>query len=161
MRKNIISVLFCIVLFAIGFLLGNTVFHKKSEPIVIEKIDTLIVRDTFTIDKPKIVERRVVEKVPYVVRDTLHKTDTLWLEREAVVYKDSLVRVVASGISPSIDSVTHYVSTKIITKEIPYEVARRPRWVIGVTAGYGVAKDGLSPYVGVGVTYPLLSFGKK
>ncbi len=42
--------------------------------------------------------------------------------------------------------------TSLTIKERPY------RWAISVTAGYGITNNGLSPFVGIGVSKPLIRF---
>lgn len=128
------------------------------------KVDTLFIRDTIMSDDPVYITKTKIDSIPYPVpvRDTLWKTDTVWLQKEQVMWQDSLSRVYASGVSVEIDSVLHFVSTKIITKERDVIVKVKPKWSIGVHAGYGAfAKNGqisAAPYVGVGVSYNILSW---
>ena len=101
-----------------------------------------------------------MDSVPYSVTDTIRMRDTLFvlLEREQVTWEDSLARVYASGVNPQVDSVIHFTQEMVITKEIPVIQVKKTRWGIGVQAGAGVGKDGLTPYVGVGVSYNILSW---
>ena len=46
----------------------------------------------------------------------------------------------------------------VITKEIPVIQVKKTRWGLGIQAGYGASKDGLTPYIGVGVSYNVLSW---
>ena len=89
---------------------------------------------------------------------TLMLRDTLYviLEREQVRWEDSLSVVYASGVMPQVDSVIHHTENLIITKEIP--VIKKTRWGLGVQAGVGAGKGGLTPYVGVGISYNLISW---
>ena len=64
--------------------------------------------------------------------------------------------VYASGVMPQVDSVIHQTQSLIITKEIP--VIKKTRWRLGVQAGVGAGKGGLTPYVGIGVSYNILSW---
>ena len=123
-------------------------------------VDTLVIRDTFVVTEPKYVTRRVVDSVLVPVHDTTKIRDTLYayLGREQVTWEDSLARVYASGVNPQVDSVIHFTQEMVITKEIPVIQVKKTRWGIGVQAGAGVGKDGLTPYVGVGVSYNLLSW---
>lgn len=129
-----------------------------------ERVDTLFIRDTILSEIPVFVTRIKTDSIPYPVpvTDTLWKTDTIWLEREQVMWQDSLSKVYASGVSVEIDSVLHYVPTQVVTKERDVVVKVKPKWSIGVHAGYGAfAKNGqvyASPYIGVGVSYNLLSW---
>jgi hypothetical protein len=126
-------------------------------------VDTMYVRDTITQYKPILEERVVLKKVPYPVTDTLRIHDTLfvYLDREQVVWQDSLSRVYASGILPQIDSVKHFIQERIVTIQTTIPVKKPCRWGIGVQAGYGVQfgdQIQASPYVGIGLSYNLLSW---
>ena len=155
-------------LIALSVIIGAVLlsYHKgrrDGEDLVIKDgarvADTLYVRDTIVEYEPILEERVVLKKVLVPVTDTLWIRDTLYvyLEREQVVWQDSLSRVYASGISPQIDSVQHFIQEKVVTITIP--VKKPCRWGIGVQAGYGIPVGGRpSPYLGVGVTYNLLTW---
>lgn len=96
--------------------------------------------------------------------------DTVWQTRvvvdsvevnvamESRTYSDSTYRAQVSGpaiggLHPTLDWVETYSRTTTTT------IKQKPsRWGLGVQVGYGASKDGLSPYVGVGVQYNILSF---
>lgn len=146
--------------FGIGFLCGQKhPLFSPTEPIK-SKVDTLFIRDTITQIQPISVEKRVIEKQLVKVTDTLSLHDTLfvYLDREQVVWQDSLSVVYASGILPQVDSVRHFQESRIITieKAIPQPV--KTKWGLGVQAGYGIGSGGLSPWVGIGVSYNILSW---
>lgn len=129
------------------------------------KVDTLVVFDTITQYEPIVEERIKLEKilVPVAKTDTMWMHDTLlvYLEREQLVWQDSLSRVYASGILPQIDSVEHFIQDRIVTIEKTKVVPKPCRWGIGIHAGYGVTISGsvkAAPYVGIGVSYNLLSW---
>jgi hypothetical protein len=75
-----------------------------------------------------------------------------------VTWEDSLSRVYASGVNPHIDSVIHFTKDLIITKDIPVIQVKKTRWGLRVQAGVGAGKDGLTPYLGVGVSWNILSW---
>lgn len=60
-----------------------------------------------------------------------------------------------SGYEASLDSIFVFARTTTIR-----ERSTKPpdKWHIGVTAGYGITTKGLQPYVGIGLTYSLISF---
>lgn len=120
----------------------------------------MVIRDTVRVTEAQTVTKTVIRRVPYPVTDTLRLRDTLYvyLDREQVRWQDSLSVVYASGIDPAVDSVTHFIRERIITREIPVQQVRKTRWNIGIQAGMGTGGDGLSPYVGVGVSYGLVSW---
>ena len=148
----------------IGFLIGQK--HPQKSPVepIKEKVDTLLIFDTITLTKPVFVEKIQLDSVYMPVTDTLWKHDTLYvyLEREQIQWQDSLCRVYASGINPQVDSVTHFVQETIITREISVPVKVKSRWGLGIQVGYGAGVNGkqvyLTPYVGVGISYNILSW---
>lgn len=142
----------------IGLIIGRRCHTNAPGGDIAPRVDTLVIRDTITITKAVYITKRVVDKEFVPVRDTLWRMDTLYvaLDREQVIWEDSLSRVYASGIHPQVDSVTHFTDQVVITKEIP--VIRKTRWGVGVQAGYGAGKDGLTPYFGIGVSYNLLAW---
>lgn len=71
-------------------------------------------------------------------------------------YADSTYEAWVSGpLDPRLDSVKVFAPTTIITQR---EWKPPKRWHFGVTAGYGYGPGGFQPYVGIGVTYSILSF---
>lgn len=124
------------------------------------RADTLFIRDTIKVTEPVYVTRRMVDSVLVPVTDTIRLRDTLYvfLEREQIRWEDSLSVVYASGVRPEIDSVIHYAERMVIVKEIPVVRVKKTRWGVGIQAGAGATKDGLTPYIGVGVSYNLFSW---
>lgn len=124
------------------------------------KVDTLVIHDTIKVTEPVSVTRTVVDSILVPVTDTVRMRDTLYvfLEREQVRWEDSLAVVYASGIDPQVDSVIHFTRDQIIIKEIPVIQVKKTRWGIGVQAGATAGKDGIIPYVGLGVSYNILSW---
>ena len=153
-----------VVAVLIGFLIGQK--HPQKSPVepIKEKVDTLLIFDTITLTKPVFVEKIQLDSVYMPVTDTLWKHDTLYvyLEREQIQWQDSLCRVYASGINPQVDSVTHFVQETIITREISVPVKVKSRWGLGIQVGYGAGINGkqvyMTPYVGVGISYNILSW---
>ena len=148
----------------IGFLIGQK--HPQKSPVepIKKKVDTLLIFDTITLTKPVFVEKVQLDSVYMPVTDTLWKHDTLYvyLEREQIQWQDSLCRVYASGINPQVDSVTHFVQETIVNREISVPVKVKSRWGLGIQVGYGAGVNGkqvyLTPYVGVGISYNILSW---
>ena len=148
----------------IGFLIGQK--HPQKSPVepIKEKVDTLLIFDTITLTKPVFVEKIQLDSVYMPVTDTLWKHDTLYvyLEREQIQWQDSLCRVYASGINPQVDSVTHFVQETIVNREISVPIKMKSRWGLGINVGYGAGVNGkqvyLTPYVGVGISYNILSW---
>lgn len=132
-------------------------FPSPVEPPII-KVDTLIIRDTITRYEAKYYERRVIDSVLVPVTDTVRQRDTLYvmLEREQVRWEDSLAVVWASGIRPEVDSVRHFLTERIVVKEVAVPVTRR--WGAGIQGGMGFGPSGMFPYIGVGISYNILAW---
>lgn len=125
----------------------------------VSRMDTMYVRDTVTVYKPSKVTRTVKDTVRLIVRetqiDTMHDTVFVYLPQESIVWQDDRCIVYAHGINPQVDSVTHFNSGAVVTRTV---TGRPKRWGIGVSAGYGMSKDGLSPYIGLGISYDIIRF---
>lgn len=159
-EKYILMGMGIVVAILIGFLVGRRCPRNAQGETPTPKVDTLFIRDTFKVTEPKFITRRVVDSIPYPVTDTIRVRDTLFviLERQQVTWEDSLSRVYASGVDPHVDSVIHFTQGMVITKEIPVIQVKKTRWGLGVQAGVGAGKDGLTPYLGVGVSWNILSW---
>ena len=149
----------------ISFLCGAQCSKNRLLKDIEERVDTLYIFDTITQYEPILEERVTIRKefVPVVQQDTIWQHDTLYvaLDREQVIWQYSLARLYASGIYPKIDSVQHYISERVIYKEIVVPKVKKTRWGIGVHAGYGVQfgkEITAAPYVGVGVSYNILTW---
>ena len=155
---NALLILACVFLF--GFIIGQK--HPQKLPVepIKTKVDTLVIRDTMMCYKPIYVDRVKLDSVLVPVLDTMmiHDTTFVYLEREKVTWRDSLCEVYASGIMASVDSVRHFQEYKYITIEKQVPVKVKSHWGIGVNAGYGVGKGGFTPYIGVGISYNILSW---
>lgn len=162
-KRIVFAVAAIILSLLISYFIGRRDGLNSAVETGTEKVDTLYLRDTIVQYEPILEERVVLKKVPVPVTDTLRIHDTLYvyLEREQVVWQDSLSRVYASGILPQIDSVQHYITERIVTKEVTIHVKKPCRWGVGVHAGYGVRLGDqvrTAPYIGVGVSYNILSW---
>ena len=158
MRKSIVILFAILLVGAAGFIAGRKTAKTGGECTIVERVDTLVIRDTIVAYKPKYITKRVVDSVLVPVPEYIERNDTIYavLEREQVVWEDSLARVYASGINPQVDSVMHYRTEKVINHIIP--VKANPKWGIGIQGGVGVGKGGLTPYVGVGLQYNILTW---
>ena len=152
-----------VVAVVLSFIAGQRYVQKSLILPQRERVDTLVVFDTITQYKPIIEERVVLQKVSVPVVDTLwlHDTMYVYLQKEQVVWQDSLSRVYASGIMPQVDSVQHYISERIVTRELTKVLKKPCRWGVGVHAGYGIMIGNeflTAPYVGIGVSYNIISW---
>lgn len=142
-------VLGVLLLCFISFLFGKTC--KKKEIIHNIKIDTVI----DTIIQPIPVPQYIVDigevEIPFpmndiVKKDTIKDTVYINIPIQRKTYQTDDYRAVISGYRPNLDTMTIYHK-----KEIIYEKSRRLG--LGITAGYGLSKDGFSPCLSMGVFY--------
>lgn len=117
----------------------------QSEPIVVTKVlvDTQYILSPF----------------PYLAwidhADTI-RTDTCVHLREYREYQDSNYYAKVSGVQPRLDELRVYPKTVYETQYIYRDIVGKPkRWGIGLSAGYGVGRYGLSPVLAVTVNYNL------
>lgn len=118
---------------------------REPETLIEKKIRTVVRVDTLLISAPMAVFWQFAG-------DTIHIGDTV-VQREQVVYQDSLYKAWVSGYRPRLDKLEIYprTITNTITNDI-YHPCKQKRWGIGLHAGYGYPMRG---YVGVGISYNL------
>ena len=156
-----------IVMLAVALLvfLAGRATRQQAPAVVRETRDTLYLRDTLIAEvaaAPCYIYR--TEEVVIPVHDTIVARDTIYaaVERTTLRYEDSTYTAIVSGIYPRLDSLAIYPRREVVTIHTTERVAVPRRWGIGVQAGYGLTVAGgaihPSPYIGVGVSYNLLSW---
>ena len=156
--------------FILSFGLGR--YTAKPETILEERerIDTLIIRDTFTHYVPQYVYKHTSDTIrvpvpvpgpePEPARDTVYVS----LPKETKVYEDNRYRAEVSGYQPSLDRIDIYTQSQVVTKDVTQVIKKKTRWGIGISAGYGIAINARNhaftpaPYIGVGIHYNLISW---
>ena len=177
MKAVIISVIMFVIRAAAGMLLSRFCSNRGAVGEVVVQTDTLFIRDTNTFTEPKsdpspdVLIKEI--PVPVYVADSsaidsllnecarlerVGDSLRLVLLRVQRHYSDSTFDAWVSGVDPRLDSIKTYQTNMVITREIPVIQVKKTRWGLGVQAGAGVGKDGLTPYVGVGVSYNILSW---
>lgn len=123
-------------------------------------------------------ETKVVEKiVNKPIFDTISREKAYYSKfdldgfvwGEIIAKKDSTDLIL--NIRNDFNIVSHYDKGKLVldvSDKNPYSVTKsqrsyinlpkQKRWGLGINAGYGVSKSGLSPYIGLGVNYNLINF---
>lgn len=176
-EKYILMGMGIVVAILIGFLVGRRCPRNDPGEPQTPRVDTLFVRDTNSFTEPKkepspdVMIKEI--PVPVYVADSsaidsllnecarLEKVGDslrLVLLRVQRHYSDSTFDAWVSGVDPRLDSIKTYQTNMVITKEIPVIQVKKTRWGLGISAGCGVGKDGLTPYVGVGISYNILSW---
>lgn len=130
-------------------------YTKKAEIEIVHETDTFIHCDTIRESVPYPVYETVIQTVPelfpvYITLDgdTVKEPVFVPVPVTQKEYRTDDYHAWVSGHNPSLDSIDIFKKTITITK--PQTVRR---WGIGITAGYGISRSGLSPYVGIGGYY--------
>ena len=158
MKKVIIFTMILLLIWAGGFFCGRY-SYLPPEPLS-AKSDTITLRDTIKVAEPKLERVINTKLIPYPVAmfDTVH--DTIFLPREVKSYRDSTYFAIVSGIDPELEYIETYNLVSTITNNIVTEkpIMIKPKWSLGFQAGMGTNVHGLSPYIGIGIQYNLLSW---
>ena len=130
---------------------------------VFEQVDTVVVRDTVrdTITVPrKVYVARIDTCWLHAAADTVYVSDTVrvFVPIERKEYATEEYRAVVEGWHPTLVEMEVYPKTKMVTRYITRETVRKTRWGIGVQAGYGISDRGVSPYIGLGINYNILTW---
>lgn len=140
-------VILILALCFICFIVGRRT--KKAGILRVEKMDTLEIPVPVPVQEIEIGE----VEIPYPIflyrkGDTVRIPDTIYVPVpiSRKTYETGDYKAVISGYMPNLESMTLYRK-----KEVVYEKERR--FGIGITAGYGIGRNGLSPYLGIGGYY--------
>jgi hypothetical protein len=131
------------------FIFGVIVSYEKPqypEVVNITSFDTITLKDTVFVRNDIFINKRVVD------HDTV--LDTIYIPITKHHFDTIKEEIHVSGVIEGYD-----VSLDSLEIECPpCPTPKEKHWSIGPTAGYGVTKDGLSPYVGISIMYNLISF---
>lgn len=178
-RYEKVMTILCVILLALCMRMQMVQKYRQKMPVEPPeiKVDSLFVRDTNSYTEPqKEPSPDVLIKeipVPVYVADSSaidsllnecarleRVSDSLQLVLLRVQrhYSDSTFDAWVSGVDPRLDSIKTYQTNMVITKEIPVIQVKKTRWGVGVHAGVGAGNDGLTSYIGIGVSYNVLSW---
>ena len=139
--------------------------HRTTDKEVITITDTLVLTDTIIKFQPKPYKVTIIDTI-YLPQQPQQpqkpqkpqqpQIDTLI--RQEVIYKDSTYTAVVGGIEPYLKSIEIYPKTIYVNNNTTTTIKVRSRFGLGVQAGYGYGRNGLQPYVGVGVQYNLIQW---
>lgn len=166
----LVAVIACALLLCIGtgFASYYAGKHRAFKDAPRDTVTTVqIIRDTVTVKEPEYITKTVIRRELIPVTDTLqiHDTTYIAMEVEQKVYADSNYRAVVSGIRPSLDEISVFPETKIVTQTVTvYEPKKPTRFGLGVQAGFGGTyglvnkKVDVGPYLGIGLSYNFVRF---
>lgn len=131
--------------------------------------DTIIYIDTIRYPMPVPVDSIVIRyrTVLLPVKDTTDAEitdpkDALHSDSAEVIipimqkeYKDSTYHAWVSGYCPNLDSIYVYPKNTVINR---YVSDKKRRWGLGVQLGAGLHNGKVSPYIGIGLSYNILTW---
>lgn len=135
--------------------------HRTTDKEVITITDTLVLTDTIIKMQPKPYKVTIIDTIylpQQPQQDTLKQPQIDTLIRQEVIYKDSTYMAVVGGIEPYLKSIEIYPKTIYVNNNTTTTIKVRSRFGLGVQAGYGYGRNGLQPYVGVGIQYNLIQW---
>lgn len=153
--KTLPYILIAILAFGMGWFIrpDPSSSSKKSDTVTITNTVRKVDVDTLYLLAPQFY-LAWVDKT-----DTIHLSDTCWHLREYKEYQDSNYYAKVSGVAPRLDEIRVYPRTIYQTEYIYRDIVQNnKRWGIGLSAGYGVGKNGLTPVLAVTVNYNLWQF---
>lgn len=133
--------------------------HRTTDKEVITITDTLVLTDTIIKMQPKPYKVTIIDTI-YLPQQPQkpQKPQIDTLIRQEVIYKDSTYMAVVGGIEPYLKSIEIYPKTIYVNNNTTTKIKVRSHFGLGVQAGYGYGRNGLQPYVGIGVQYNLIQW---
>lgn len=134
------------------------------ESIEIPKADTLIVRDTVTVEYPVPILTTITDTLLVAYPDIviIHDTTFVQLLKERKEYSGKDYRAVVSGYQPSLDLIQVFPETKVVTRTISVPSRKRSHFALSLQAGYGITiQDNRItplPYIGAGLSYSIVEW---
>ena len=164
MKASMLSKLLYLIVGVIAGIIASMISNSAGcsrigEPTIIRDTITTLRIDTIRIERPqpyKVVIRDTVEvnmprndnaQLPPSVGQSLYAETT---------YKDEQYTAVVEGIGAYLKSIEVYPRTEFRTITTTMPVVKKTRWGVGVQMGAGFGKNGVQPYVGIGISYNLI-----
>ena len=155
--KSIPYIIIGIACFALGWLVRPAGRHPAV------KTDT-VQAPPIVVTKTKVDTLLVLSPMPYIAwltGDTIEVDGCRHAKEQKMYTDDSTYTAWVSGVRPSLDSIRTYRRTQYVDRYIYRDIVRQPkpkRFGIGLSAGYGVGKSGLTPVIAVTVNWNLWNF---
>jgi hypothetical protein len=135
-----------------------------AEAIETPKADTLIIRDTVTVETPVPILTTITDTLLVAYPDIviIHDTTFVQLPKERKEYSGKDYRAVVSGYQPSLDLIQVFPETKVVPRTISVPSRKRSHFALSLQAGYGITiQDNRItplPYIGAGLSYSLVEW---
>ncbi len=159
--KTIRQITLAFLLLTASFLVGWSLRPKCPTVSILERVDTVFVRDTIR-DTVRIPQTRYVVRIDtvrlQVAGDTVYIDAQIPIERKE--YQTDDYKAVIEGWRPELIAMEVYRQTWFIDRVQTVSVPDRRRWGLGIQAGYGASIRGGKivgvPYIGIGAQYNLI-----
>ena len=158
MLSKILYLIVGVIAGIIASMISNSAGCSRQPTIIRDTITTLRI-DTIRIERPqpyKVIIRDTVEV--YMPRNDdaqLPPSVGEWLYAETT-YKGEHYTAVVEGIGAYLKSIEVYPRTEFRTITTTMPVVKKTRWGVGVQIGAGFGKNGVQPYIGIGLSYNLI-----
>ncbi len=145
-----------------SFFVGKVFFPKKEYiEVRTEYRDTICLRDTIIVDKPKpeyVYLTRVDTAYLKEVSDTVYVHVEVPIEVK--VYQTDEYKAEIQGYNPMLNYIEIYKNTQIVTDYKTITQRINNRWGIGAQLGYSYVpvSNKFYPTVGIGVSYNFITF---
>lgn len=171
MKKAIII----ITILLVASVIANVVLWNRAGPEeevekVITTYDTIPYRQPVPVDS--VVLRYVTEKLPVAdqpskpiasyeaavdsaVCQSPKDSAEVVIPITQKIYEDSTFRAYVSGFHPALDSIQIFQRKETIYIRSP---TKNKRWGIGIQAGFGLTPHRVQPYIGIGISYNIITF---
>lgn len=183
MKKFLWGIIPVVILACVAFLFGRATQSSRGKPLHETITDTVRYVDTIKYNEPALVSVKpngttkvsvsvahlknvlrnaTLDTLPRIRADTFEQMllcdsnqDSVQIELPMLqsVYKDKDYTAYISGVNARLDSIFVYPKREVITIRKPPK-----HWHIGISSGYGTTVQGFKPYIGIGITYSLISF---
>ncbi len=142
---------------------------STSSAAISTKADTLIARDTVTIECPVPILTTITDTLLIAYPDIITIRDTMFvhLPVETKVYRSPDYRAIVSVVRPSLDTIEIFqkkliVSNPTVIPPLKETQQKHHHWSIALQVGYGLAihenRITSLPYIGAGLSYSLVEW---
>ncbi|TFU92323.1 hypothetical protein E4T81_12090 [Barnesiella sp. WM24] len=170
--KKAITILLILLLASV---LANVMLWTRAGPIdteekVITIYDTIPYRQPVPVDS--VILRYVTERLPAARQpspptatiETIVDSMSYESPKDSVevvipitqkIYEDSTFRAYVSGYRPALDSIEIFKRTETVYIRSP---TKDKKWGIGIQLGCGMIPNRVQPYIGIGISYNIITF---
>ena len=156
------TILIIMLSFIIVYLLY--INHYKDNEDLTSNIRCINKVDTFIINKPRLIEKYIIRTERDTLTDTLYNNVIVNIPISNNIYRDTItnnlndtaiVNSYVSGYKAKLDSMNVIFKH---TDKVIIKYNKPKKFGLSLFGGYGVGAGGVSPIVGIGISYSFISF---